>query len=391
MGLFDLFGATTTASVPTFTQGAGRDSTDLQIRSLLYLFKRLRINRLAPFPNGNTLKYIDDKHWDDGISGADASVAKLDAMYNLPRFEQVLLLDPQRVLVDYTKNKFRMLCVLSEPPSAGFLRPLSPVKGLSTCEESESGFPLFRDYKDRRVSSFGFSLVPVARATTRRQISAELAQSLLYVEHFSYVSFAARFRVASNAVEKVLGSGPESSSVQLSEDTKAAVLREYLNALAFLVQLIRIYDQHVKMELSRPESPTKLESPKLESPPKLHSARSYSHLPPSPSRVLQPASPNQRALSPKKSLANIRQLASRPSISNFKANEIFNPVASPPLEKKSGSSGLPSGLGHAHSIDQSNLDCGLYGRDVRPEIWEKCKSSIREKLLRERRLLLGTD
>lgn len=370
MGLFDFLGTSTPpVSIPTFIQGSGRDSTDLQIRSLLYLFQRLRINRLALFPAEGSLKYADGKLWDDILSGSDMSVPKLDGMYNLTAFEKLLLCDNHRVLIDFPKNKFRMLCILSEYPSANFSRPLSPTKFGASSDEMEDGFPVFKDYKERRVVNFSFSILPVDTPITARLLASELANSLLYVEHFSYVTILARYHIASKVVREVLGTSTEDAFITLSEDSKANLLFKYLTELAFIVQVIRIYDQYIKMEQpARPSSPTKLRS-----------VRSYTNLPQSPSRVLLPTTPNTilRPLSPKKSLTNLRSsLTSRPSISNFNANEIYNPVAAPPSPEKRRNSG--SGFG-----DSSLSYNTLYGREVRADLWEKSKNSIREKLARE--------
>lgn len=374
MGLFDFLASLTPAvTIPTFVQGADRDSTNLQIRSLLYLFKRLRINKLALFPSGDGLKYTDGKHWDDLLSGTDLTIAKLDSMYNLAQFEQLLVADAQRVLIDYPKNKFRMFCVLSEYPSADFSRPLSPVKGASTADEFQDGFPVLKDYKERKIPHFYFSIIPVDTSVPFRELAADLANSLLYVEHNSYVTFAARFHVASKAISYVLGNtASEDAMIFLSEDSKAAILSRYLNELAFHVQLIRIYDQHIKQIESLPV--------RSQSPTKLRSVKSFSHLPPSPTKIGAPSSPNHRQLSPKRSLANLRapQLTSRPSISNFNANEIYNPVAAPPSPEKS-----RKPISNIGVLSGTNLsDTLIYGKEIRPEIWEKCKHSIREKLAR---------
>lgn len=376
MGLFDFLGSSVApVSVPNFAQGSGRDTTDLLIRSLLYLFKRLRINRLALFASGNSLKYTDGKLWDDVLSGTDLNISKLDGMYNLAGFENLLVCDQYRVLIDFPKNKFRMFCILSEYPSANFSRPLSPTKFGSPSEEMASGFPMFRDYKDRKVMNFSFLILPVDTPLTSRQLASELANSLLYVEHFSYVSTVARYLIASKAIGTVLGTTSEEITITLSEDSKADILFKYLTELAFTVQVIRIYDHYIKMEQpTRPASPTKLRN-----------VNSYSNLPLSPTPVLQPTSPNQRPLSPQKSRANLRGplLTSRPSISNFNANEIYNPVASPPSPEKS--KGSASGYGEFSGT--SLLYSTLCGREVRTDIWEKAQNSIREKLSRELKVL----
>lgn len=377
MGLFDFLGSPAPAvTMPTFIQGANRDSTTLQIRSLLYLFKRLRVNKLALFPLEETLRYTDGKQWDDLLSGTDLTIAKLDTTYNLAHFQLLLLSDPQRVLIDFPKNKFRMLCVLSELPGADFSRPLSPVKGASTSDKFEDGLPVIKDYKDRKVPNFQFSVITVDEDIPFRQLAADLANLPLYAEHNSYVTFAARFHIASRVVKHVMGNAiAEDALLILSEDHKAQILLRYLTELAFHVQLIRIYDQHIKQI-----EPVTVRS----SPQKLRSVKSFSHLPPSPTKIAPPTLPNQRLLSPKRSLANLRtpQLTSRPSISNFNANEIYNPVASPPSPEK-----LRQPITFSGYSGTGLSDTLIYGKEIRQDIWDKCKFLIREKLVRESKVL----
>lgn len=347
MGLFDFLGPAGPVTVATFELG---DSTDLQIRSLLYLFKRLRINKLAPFPNGTTLKYADGKYF-DGVP--DAHVQKLDGLYNLAKFQKLLVSEEHRVLIDYPKNKFRAFCILSEYPSSNFSRPLSPVKGNST-DEIENGFPVLKDYMERRVKNFSFSLLAPGKVTVR-DLALELANSLLYVEHHSYVPFSARLQAAREAITKTTGVASDDGVISLKEESKTAIVGEYLRGLAFLVQLVRLYDEYTKQH-SEPVSPTKLRS-----------VKSFSQMP--------QLSPTKPSLSPLKTSARplSRNLSSKPSISNFKATEIYNPVTSPQKTPMSGST-LAGSVSHEFAI---------LGKEIRPELWEKCKLSIKDKLARE--------
>ncbi|GEQ66627.1 hypothetical protein JCM33374_g290 [Metschnikowia sp. JCM 33374] len=404
MGIFSflpLGNSSSQENIPTFKQGELRDPTDLQVQSLLYLFKRLRINRLASFSQGNTLKYSDGKSLDQTVLSHEVNISKLDHMYNLHTFQAILVEDEHRALIDWPKNKFRALCFLSEHPTPPS-RPQSPVKNspLPISKPQESALPVFRDYKDRPVQSFAFSVLPVNTSIFTRDLALDLAQSLLYSEHHSYISLTSRIQTADKAIAKVCDAG--SNMIELTEDIKAAIVNEYLKKLAFLVQLVRIYQQYVKPKDSdtlapviSPKKATSGDSPRTprpESPRTLRPAVSMSKL---PNVTLNPLRPS---LSPKKSMANLlssspkkasgdsvatkldtsprKQLSTRPSISHFRANEIYNPVTSPPAsgpssENKFSGSGALSG--HSSDYEKENA-----------ELWEKCKASIREKLAKEK-------
>lgn len=352
MGLFSFTGPTQGAKIPTFELTPQPDSTDLRIRSLLYLFKRLRINKLAAFPSSDgSLKYTDS------FTQEDPSLSsKLDSLYNLEKFTLILVSDPQRVLIDFPKNKFRAFCILSELPSANFSRPLSPVKGiLSERSDFENGFPIFVDTKGRRVQNYAFSLLPSGHQVSIRELSTTLANSLIYTEHHSYVPFAARFSAAKSSIQKVSTMELTDDSVcRLSESFKHAIVFEYLKELAFLVQLLRIYDEYVKKSASS-------------TPPSIHTSLTPIPLPQTSPKKAAPS------LSPKKSTANLkgeRTLKSRPSISNFRSNELYNPVTSP--QKKS-----MKATSYSSPRD-------IYGREIVQDLWDKCKNSIRTKLEHER-------
>lgn len=393
MGFFDFLPLGSPAiNIPQFKQGSQRDSTDLQIKSLLYLFKRLRVNRLASFSHHGLLKYVDDKHWDE--AAAESHILKLDAVYNLKGFQQVLLSDPERVLVDWPKNKFRSFCILSEYPSASLLRPLSPQKGTST-NATHGRIPSFLDYKERDALNFTFTIIASNQTFIARELAAELANSLLYIEHHSYVSFASRLALAHEAIEEHCGRG---ISVLLDEDAKAAVIESYLKKLAFQVQLVRIYQLTMKAREAqaspqKPSSPLKSASDSFNK----RSSLSLGHLPP------EARAGGRGTLSPKKSLANLsprkgtamtesrplpsrselspvklagpRRLSARPSIANLQANEIYNPVASPPMSASTSENRITTSF-LSHLLD--------YSKDICTEVWEKCRASVQEKVDRER-------
>lgn len=375
MGLFDFLPSRTSLELPPpFTPHKG-ESPELQMESLLYLFKRLRINRLSSFSQGNTLKYSDNKEESIQDSAQEPEVSRWDKIYQTTEMKRRLLGQKERVLIDWLKNKFRSLCILQREPGPS-LR--------NKDYELEDGFPVFKDYKDRKTGSFVFFVIPIDQQLNFTELAFELAQSTLYVEHHSYVSVAARIQCAKEAISKCLGQKFTSESVViLSEETHTQVISAYVSSLAFIVQLFRIYDLHIKhnsdskvsakpslslkssFSFASKESPSKPQS-RSNSPVKARGSYAvYESLNDTPS------SPT-KTLGSKKSLANLRntRLENKPSISNLRANEIYNPVAAPVSPERRSSPGRMQALDHS----------SLYGREVQPELWEKCKQSINEKL-----------
>lgn len=369
------------ASGPTYKFGANRDPTDLYAKALLYVFKRLQINRLASFPSEGTLRYSNGQPWNP--TSDDTHLAKLDIIYNVARFEKVLTADEYRVLIDYPKNKFRMMCVLSERPSASLLRPSSPSKGHTTTPEN--GLPVLFDYKERAVPAFEFSLLKVENPITCRELADFLAESLFYVEHHSYVPLAARLHTARAAVCATFPKSSQTSVVELLEDTKAQLLLRYLRSLAVIVQVVRIYDLHSKKNQMLPTRVVKtLGVTNPSTPPRLRTAQSFSGLAtlsPQANLTLSPQT-NLRALSPKKSNAHLQPgITKRPSVAEFRANEAFNPVTAPSPERKLNARIL--------TLDANSLLTSLFDFQVQPELWSKCQQSIQDKLARERRIIKG--
>lgn len=357
MGLFNFGSPQQGVKVPTFELSPQPDSTDLRIRSLLYLFKRLRINKLSAFPNPDgSLKYTET------ASSAETSAfsTKLDTLYNLPKFQLLLVSDPQRVLIDYPKNKFRAFCILSELPSANLSRPLSPIKGErpeSPSADFENGFPVVVDAKGRRALNFAFSLLRAGEQMTIRELATALANSLIYVEHHSYVPFSARFMTGKSSIQKISTMVLSDDSVcRLTEEFKESVIFEYLKELAFLVQLLRIYDEYVKKT-----------SASSTSSPSIKFSRTPTSLP-----QTSPVKKTAPALTSKRSIANLkgeRTLKAQPSISNFRSTETHSPLTSP--QKKS--------VKATSSLNPNDI----YGREIVQDLWDKCKTSIRVKLERE--------
>lgn len=390
MGLFDFLPSglgPNREAVPAFLCSKDAAAQERQVQSLLYLFRRLRINRLSAFSQGGTLKYSDDKQ--ESVPVASAELAKWDAIYGKSEMETLLLAQKERVLIDWPKNKFRSLCVLLKEP---VIRPASPTRRETASQNFENGFPSFRDYKDRKTSAFAFSVIPIEQQLNFTDLAFDLARLNFYMEHHSHISFTDRIQTAKDAIRKCVRSDISSESmVVLSKETHARLISEYLSSLAFIVQLLRIYDLYTKQLPDQLKSlPVKLSSSQRSttsqrssdsssrpgSPVKVKSRSLGAQLSQSELSQTSPALSPKKSLSPRKSIANLRapRLSSKPSISNFQANEIYNPVAAPPSPERRNS----------HMNAHSSLDhLLLYDREIRPELWDKCKHSIEEKLKRE--------
>jgi len=230
MNIFGVFGKSggSGVTIPTFKQGDGHDSVDLQIKSLQYLFKRLRINKLSPFLNGDgSLKYTDTVIHKDRESLN--FFQKLDQMYDTDTFKSKLVDDEYRVMIDYAKNKFRAYCILSDYPSTNLSRPGSPVKGGSFNGESDD-FPPFVDYKDRRVKTFRFLLLPVDEVSIEF-IANSLSTSDIYVEHFGTLDFGSRFQYAMDSIGRVIKDERFSNKTKLisiTENEKELIVQYYV-------------------------------------------------------------------------------------------------------------------------------------------------------------------
>lgn len=382
-------GATTT--VPMFEQGATHDSTDLQIRSLLYLFKRLRISKLSSFLDSEyNFKYSDGNQ--PIVSENEHYHSKLDALYNLPELRRLLIEDEYRCTVDYAKNKFRSFCILSSLPSANLSRPSSPTKGKTNSEEFENDFPVFKDHRDRRVRNFKFTVLPLEEATLH-QIALFLATSDIYWEHRDTVDTETRYQIAldiAKAVVKDKSLLTTQSLFDLTEDEKGNIIRSYLRKIARTVQLIRIYEEYLKhYSLSSvPSSPTRslrtvASSSMLPSALSSKSTFSLLHLS-SPTKVLQAPK-----LSPRKSVVNTsptKALKHKPSVSKLKLEELYNPVtspATPPLSDLDTSGADTVASLSSDSLAEAKGVCPTF--EVKQDIWEKCSIAVKSKIERELR------
>ncbi|KAK6454515.1 uncharacterized protein RJT20DRAFT_130655 [Scheffersomyces xylosifermentans] len=408
MSFLNIFGASSAsrATIPSYKQGEDHDSIDLQIKSLLYAFKRVQITKLAHFLNSstNSFKYVDGIHNDDESQAS--YYQKLDSVYNIDGFKKEITNDEYRVMVDFSKNKFRSFCILSDYPSASLSRPSSPVKGGTVNEDISGDFPVFRDHKDRRVKTYRFILLPL-EGVSLEFIANTLSTSDIYCEHFSTIDFPTRHQYAMDSIKKVLSTDKfdlknKSKEITLTEDEKAAIIRQYLVTLAFNVQLSRIYEEYIKhhpLVKTPVSSPTRLKKTKsisnLSTPVKSLAPLVNLSLNISPSKTFLSSS-SPKKLSPRKSVADLRSmrpesptpgLRTKPSIAKIKLDELYNPVASPqgdPFFDSDASSTLSetSSVGNDKSASIPKRTT-----EIRLDVYEKCKAAIIDKLNRERALV----
>lgn len=380
MGFFDLLSfsssssstSTSSSIIPTYDQN--QDSINLQIKSLLYLFKRLQIDKLSTLPNKDgTLRYIAKKN--ELVIDDDPTFNKLDKIYDVDKFLNILLNDEYRILVDFIKNKFRSMCMIVEYPSNLSSRPSSPIKGQSTNNPTMI-FPDFKDYKDRNMNgkNFKFVLFPLNDVSIDK-IAQILVNSDIYIEH--KVSYSKRYSIALESIKSVISINQK----RITINEKNQIIRNYLIKLSFHVQLLRIYQEYIKLNSLNPTSPLPPSQQPPSSPTKkpitLRKSMSNLNLNKSSPTLQQNTSPTK--LSHKKS---INQLSKKPSIPRFKLDELYNPVTSPrkpiPVQNNNNNNY------NKPESDSSSSNNDLDQENLRVDIYEKCKMAILDKLNHEK-------
>ncbi|KAK6203113.1 uncharacterized protein RJT21DRAFT_119253 [Scheffersomyces amazonensis] len=423
MSFFKLFSSSlnSAASIPQYKQGEGHDSIDLQIKSLLYIFKRLKIHKLNTFlSKENTLRYndeinlqtVDEMHEDNhNISEEfeeenEAYYQKLDQMYNIEHFKLILLNDEYRVMVDYIKNKFRSYCIVSDLPSPNLSRPSSPVKsginynGISTNNIEDDDYPSFRDGSDKKVKGFRFILLPINDISIEF-IANTLSMSDIYYEHFnSFLDFNKRYQYAIDAIHKVIDDDRfinKIKSINITEDEKASIIENYIHSISFNIQLNRIYDEYLKQfPIAKPQptnttttittnsspisSPTRtLRKPITTAKPLVNISLNTS---PTKSLSKRPSIAELRQSSPTKSPQ--KQLRTKPSISRIRASDEVTPHINshnPFLENSSMKSDISAGTVSTVSDEYTSNKTTM---ELRLDIYDKCRQAIQDKLNRER-------
>lgn len=205
--------------IPCYGEGAEEDCVDLQIRSLMYMFKRCDIVNSKPFSNAPNHNLLEDKTKTNinnkgketaAAGGARSETEKLDLLYNKAKFD-LLFQDEHKIMIDWAKNKFRSLCILSSHPVE--------LKTLPKFEEPN------------------FSFVVLGNDASEQQYIDILSNSDIYIEHLASVDVEARKKIVKNALALVKGGASRS----LSKDERAFIVRYYLNKVATEVQVERLY------------------------------------------------------------------------------------------------------------------------------------------------------
>lgn len=225
MGLFKLLWSGQTNNhygsdilIPSYGEGSKEDCVDLQIRSLMYMFRRCDIVNSKPFSSGqqqgrllehsNTNKTTLDQL---DLGSAKSETEKLDLLYNKEKFDSLFQNDSHRILIDWSKNKFRSLCILSSHPIE-----------LKTLPKFD-------------VPNFSFAILHNDASET--EYIETLVNSDIYTEHLASVDLEARKKIVKNALALVKGGATRT----LTMDERAFIIKYYLNKVAVEVQVERLY------------------------------------------------------------------------------------------------------------------------------------------------------
>lgn len=268
--------------------------TQSKLGAVLDKFDELKLNNgQQRFPDG-TIEEEDENESEGGNSDADsfiyhftrlsdAAKKKLDIMYNRPAFDKALSNDKHRVLIDWRKNKFRALCILSGIPpsiedklteyeitrSALTEQNFKPING---CKPKVRRSPL------EVAPGYSFLVLP---ATSSERIYVEtLTNSGLYAEHYlsedtrrklakEALMLAKRTRAMAAVQAKARATGrsvplgpnglPAVSATQVASistgiftrNDRSLIVTTFLRKLAFEVQVDRLYKALYKERIKK--------------------------------------------------------------------------------------------------------------------------------------------
>lgn len=214
-------------NTPYYLQGENEDSIVLQIKSLTYVFHRYQIANLKPFLRQNTdindydFDYIHPDQQPKKLKGSNKNGIlmneRLDEVYNIAQFKKQLINDPYRILIDYSKNKFRSLLILSEDPKKYN----------------------FNEIPTLNNSNFKF-LVLEPNASHAEYTDVLVYKSGIYSEH--RVNDKIKIQILDNIISKKL----KDPGLSFNKDDKAFIIKSYVEKLAFYVQTQRIYKSSLK-------------------------------------------------------------------------------------------------------------------------------------------------
>ncbi|CDR45683.1 CYFA0S19e01772g1_1 [Cyberlindnera fabianii] len=198
--------STNVITIPQHIEGELEDDLDLKVKALTYLFKRMNIENLPSFVNDGSGIYS----FDNSSSSTSLGNEKLDAMYNKLEFERVLVSDEHRILIDWFKNRFRSICILSDTPKSPFERQLA--------------------------KNFRFTILH-ADAPDDVYVNT-LLESNIYIEH--PIDIDVKRQIVVDAIQAQRQLRP-SHKKSFNKNDRSMIISKYIRRLSEVVQIERIY------------------------------------------------------------------------------------------------------------------------------------------------------
>lgn len=211
---------------------------------------------------------------------SDPAKKKLDILYNRPAFETAVSNDKHRILIDWRKNKFRALCILSDVPPSIASKVSESELYFSESTELTSNFNETANGTSSALAiAPGFSFLILPPTASEHIYVSSLTHSSLYSEHLlptdsrkrlarEALALAKRTRAMAAVQAKARATGrsvplgpsglPAVSAAQIaavstatfSKNDRSLVITTFLRKLAFEVQVDRLfkalYRQHAK-------------------------------------------------------------------------------------------------------------------------------------------------
>lgn len=236
---------------PNYIQGENEDSIPLQIKSLTYLFHRFKFYNLKPLlikkivenddnDEENIIYDFDYFNIDDNNNNKDPSYnilinEKLDSIYNIHYFKNQFLNDPYKILVDYNKNKFRSLLILSNEPSTNNINNNNNIN-------YQNQIPINSNFKFLILNPIN---------SINNYIDIIINNSNIYIEH--KVNKKIKIEILKKIIKKQLkkimdnyDSIDDSTIINFSKDDRAIIISTYVQKLAFHIQVQRLYKATLK-------------------------------------------------------------------------------------------------------------------------------------------------
>lgn len=206
--------STSVITIPQHNEGEFEDDLDLKVKALTYLFKRLNIENLPSFIND------ENGMFNLNSSGNSGSNEKLDTIYNKSEFERYLMSDGHRILIDWFKNRFRSICILSDTPQCPYEAELSKrnhFRFLILKSDSSDD-----EYIDLLVNSDIYTEYGIDRA-----VKQQIIKDILTRQRENRPSFKKQF----------------------NKNDRSNIILKYVSKLSEVVQIERIYQASIISKL----------------------------------------------------------------------------------------------------------------------------------------------